>query len=155
MSKRTHVKKCCYQFLVLQAANFAIFSFFKFCKSFRAHKRICCSLAWLPILLLFVLIIALLVRTFTVSERCNIQLLETRPAIRQSQHPKEVQDWKKGEGANLFLWSGSSLPHCQRRSRLSSIPTMQPNYFGRTSWGKQFNTPQSRGKPLSPPSLGH
>ena len=38
----------------------------------RAHKRICCSLAWLPILLLFILIVALLVRTFTVSERCVV-----------------------------------------------------------------------------------
>ena len=35
----------------------------------RAHKRICCSVAWTPVLVVLALVAALLIRTFTVSER--------------------------------------------------------------------------------------
>ena len=35
----------------------------------RAHKRICCSVAWTPVLVVLALAAALLIRTFTVAER--------------------------------------------------------------------------------------
>ena len=129
----------------------------------RAHKRICCSLAWLPILVVFTIIVAIFVKTFTVSERCVCpiltvqvvwELLIEKPVLTKDGKHCTQAGCLKGGILTHFFSSGSSLPHCQRRSPLSSTPTMQPNYSGQRSWGKQSNFPQSPGKPLFP-SLGH
>ena len=114
----------------------------------RAHKRICCSLAWLPILVVFTIIVAIFVKTFTVSERCVCPILIVQvvweASTKDGKHCTQAGCLKGGILTHFFS-SGSSLPHCQRRSPFSSTPTTKPNYCGQESWEMQSNFLQSPG----------